>query len=457
MMGSPMNEQPWLTDLLARGEVYEVGGSVRDRLWGCAVQAKDRDYLVRNIPIDDLQQILRQHGDVNLVGKSFGVLKFTPRVNEGEDRATLDIALPRSEQSTGIRHVDFAVDFDPDLPVERDLMRRDFTINALAQDCRTGDIVDPSNGLDDIKSSTLRMVFPNTFREDPLRVLRGAQFMARFKLSLDPETREAMGESIALIESVSMERIAEELTKLLELADKPSIGLRLLHELGALKIVLPELEDTVGVEQPGGFHAYNVFDHTMLTLDTAKKSLRVRWAALLHDINKPQTKEVEGDRARFYGHDRLGARTAKRVLRRLRYPNDLADQVSTLVERHMFTTEGLTDKGVRRLIRRVGPELVYDLLALRRADTIAQGTGQSNDDVDDLEVRITDEINRKSPFGLKDLAVDGRDLMAEFDLRPGPHIGQILHALLEDVLDDPSQNDRDNLLRLARNQLSDNG
>ncbi len=456
MMDSPVNEAPWLTDLLARGEVYEVGGSVRDRLWGYSVQAKDRDYLVRKIPIDDLQQMLRWHGDVNWVGKSFGVLKFTPRVNEGEGRVTLDIALPRSEQSTGVRHVDFAVDFDPELPVERDLMRRDFTINALAQDCRTGEIIDPSDGLDDIKSSTLRMVFPHAFREDPLRILRGAQFMARFKLSLASETKEAIRESVALIESVSMERIAEELTKLLELADKPSIGIRLLHELGALKIVLPELEETVGVDQPGGFHAYNVFDHTMLTVDMAKKNLRVRWAALLHDINKPQTKEVEGDRARFYGHDRFGARTARRVLRRLRYPNDLADQVSTLVERHMFTTEGLTDKGVRRLIRKVGPELVYDLLDLRRADTIAQGTGQSNDDVDELEARITDEINRKSPFGLKDLAVDGRDLMTEFDLTPGPQIGQILNALLEDVLDDPSQNDRDNLLRLARNHLSDN-
>ncbi|GAB4318062.1 MAG: CCA tRNA nucleotidyltransferase [Candidatus Zixiibacteriota bacterium] len=445
---------PWLTDLLAHGEVYEVGGTVRDRLWGRSVDYKDRDFLVCKIPIDDLQRILRRYGDVSLVGKSFGVLKFTPRTGEGEAKATHDIALPRSEQSTGIRHVDFNVDFDPNLPVERDLMRRDFTINALAEDCRTHEIVDPSGGRADIESRTLRMVFPNAFREDPLRILRGAQFAARFELRLDTNTREAMRESVALLESVSMERVAEELSKLLGLADRPSIGLRLLHELGALRIILPELEETVGVDQPGPYHAHNVFDHTMIAVDNVKKTLRLRWAALLHDINKPQTKEVEGDRAHFYGHDRMGARTARHVLRRLRYANDFVNDVSALVERHMFATE-LSDKGVRRLIRKVGPDLIHDLLDLRRADTIAQGMGQSNDDVDELERRIDDEINRKSPFGLKDLAVNGHDLMNELGVSPGPDVGKILDALLEDVLDDPSQNDRDNLLRRARNYLQD--
>lgn len=445
----------WLTDLLEHGDVYEVGGSVRDRLMGHQVAAKDRDYLVRQIPIDQLQKLLRRHGDVSLVGKSFGVLKFTPNAEEDGRRVTHDIALPRSEQSTGTGHKDFTVDFDPELPVERDLLRRDFTMNALAEDCATHDIVDPSNGKADIETKTLRMVFPNTFREDPLRILRGAQFLARFGLTLDPATRDAMRECAPLVASVSMERVAEELTKLITLAPKPSIGFLLLQELGVLKALLPEMEEMVGVDQPGGYHAYPVFEHSLYTADAARQNLRLRWAALLHDINKPQCKAVDGVKATFYGHDKQGSRTAKRILRRLRYPNELADDVSTLIERHMFTTD-VTDKGVRRLVRWLGPELIYDLLELRRADVIAQGMGGTTEDVDELEQRITDQINRKSPFGLKDLAINGRDLMSEFDLPAGPRIGEVLHYLLECVLDDPALNERVILLDLSRKYLQDN-
>ncbi len=442
----------WLRDLLHSGEVYLVGGPVRDRLLGFSVAGKDTDFLVRLIPIEKLQQILRRHGAVSLVGKSFGVIKFTPETSGGEGTVTYDIALPRSERSTGVAHTDFDVDFDPQLPVERDLLRRDFTINAIAENCATRELADPAGGQTDLKQRRLRMVFPNAFRDDPLRILRGAQFLARFELSLDPATKEAMREAVPLVATVSMERVAEELTKLLTLSAKPSAGFKLLQELGALKILIPELEETVGVDQPGGYHAYPVFEHSLHTLDAAPPTLRLRWAALLHDINKPQCKQVEGDKATFYGHEKIGARTARRLLRRLRYPNDLADDVSLLVDRHMFTT-GVTDKGVRRLIRWLGPELIYELLDLRRADVIAQGKGGHTDDVDELQQRITGEINKKSPFGLKDLAINGHDLIQQLGLSPGPKIGAILSHLLEIVLDDPAQNTADNLLHEARKLL----
>lgn len=453
--GHELQSPPWLTDLLRQGEVYEVGGSVRDRLMGHQVAAKDRDYLVCSIPIDQLQKLLRRHGDVSLVGKSFGVLKFTPHPEEDGRRVTHDIALPRSEQSTGTGHKDFAVDFDPDLPVERDLLRRDFTMNALAENCATHEVVDPADGKADIETKTLRMVFPNTFREDPLRILRGAQFIARFGLTLDPATRAEMKECAEMVATLSMERVAEELTKLLTLAPKPSVGFQLLQELGVIEVLLPEMEEMVGVDQPGGHHAYPVFEHSLYAADAAKPKLPLRWAALLHDINKPQCKAIDGEKATFYGHDKKGSRTAKRILRRLRYPNELAEDVSTLIERHMFTTD-ITDKGVRRLIRWLGPELIFDLLDLRRADVIAQGMGGTTEDVDELEQRIKDEINRKSPFGLRDLAINGRDLMAEFDLPPGPRLGALLHYLLECVLDDPARNDRVILLDLSRKYLHDN-
>jgi putative nucleotidyltransferase with HDIG domain len=447
---------PWLKDLLAEGEVYEVGGPVRDRLLGLSDAGKDHDFLARLIPIDRVQAILRRHGKVNLVGKSFGVLKFTPNAPEGQAPVTYDIALPRSEQSTGVGHKDFAISFDPELPVERDLMRRDFTINAMAEDCATGEIIDPANGRTDLDKRLLRMVFPGTFHDDPLRILRGAQFAARFGLTIDPATYEAMRACVPLVKTVSMERVAEELAKLITMAEKPSVGFKILQELGVLAELIPELEATVDVDQPGGYHAYPVFEHSLYTADAAAPRLRLRWAAILHDINKPQCKLVDGDKATFYGHEKRGGRTARRVLRRLRYSNDLADEVSLLVDRHMFTSD-VTDKGVRRLIRWLGPELIYDLLDLRRADVVAQGRGGTTEDIDELEKRITAEINKKSPFGLKDLAVNGRDIMEEFNIPPGREIGRVLSHLLELVLDNPELNIRDKLLECARNWLHGNG
>jgi len=443
----------WLSDLLAEGDVYEVGGSVRDRLIaqerGEEPPAKDRDYLVCRIPIERLHTILNKHGAVNLVGRFFGVIKFTP--HSGSE--TLDFSLPRLEKSYGVGHTDFHVDFDPDLTVEKDLGRRDFTINAIAQDLRSGGLIDVFDGQADLRARVLRMVFPSAFVEDPLRILRGIQFAARFDLAVDSATYEAMKDSADLIKTISAERIAEELNKLLLLAKKPSSGFRLTQEIGVLKHILPELEATVGVDQPGPFHKWNVFDHTLECVDAAPPRLNVRWACLLHDINKPQCRVVDGDSATFYGHDKMGARTAAKVLQRLRYSNDFIEDVSTLVDKHMFTTE-VSDKGMRRLVRKVGAGLIYDLLDLRRADVHAQGKGGSVDDVDELQARITSEIDKKSPFGLKDLAVNGGDLIRELGLSPGPRIGQILHALLEIVLDEPNRNIRDILLSEARNILS---
>lgn len=449
---NPTPQTPWLAALLAEGDVYEVGGSVRDRLLalekGEIPANKDCDYLICRISIDRLLDILRKHGVVNLVGRFFGVIKFSPTgVN-----AVYDLSLPRLEKSYGVGHTDFHVDFDPSLPVEADLGRRDFTINAIAQDLRTGQLIDIFGGQKDLKSRSLRMVFPSAFTEDPLRVLRGVQFAARFELEVETTTLERMRDAAHLMGSVSAERIAEELNKLLTLAARPSRGFLLLQKTGVLKQILPELEATVGVDQPGPFHKWPVFEHTLECVDAAPPRLNVRWACLLHDINKPQCKVVNGDRATFYNHDQLGAKTAKEILHRLRYSNDFTDQVSTLVERHMFTTE-VTDKGLRRLVRRVGPELIFDLLDLRRADVHAQGKGGSTADVDELETRIKAEFEKKSPFGIKDLAVNGTDLINELGIPPGPRVGKILHGLLELVLDDPSQNSRESLVAEARNML----
>jgi len=438
--------------LLACGSVYEVGGCVRDSLFGRDVSEKDRDYLVTGIPIDELIALLGRFGRVDIVGKSFGVIKFTPRGDGASPAATYDIALPRREFSTGIAHRDFEVDFDHTIPVEEDLLRRDFTINAVARDMKTGALIDPVDGQRDITKRTLRMISPISFTDDPLRILRGIQFAARCDLTIEAETMRAMREHADLIRTVTPERISEELNKLLVRVKKPSTGFLLMQEIGLLKLILPELHESVGVAQPGGYHAHNVFEHALYTVDAAIPTLRLRWAALLHDVTKPQSlREVEGG-VTFYGHETSGARVAKKVLGRLRYPNNFVAEVATLIDQHMFSIPP-TDKGLRRLVRRTGIDLIFDLLDLRRADVVGQGMGNKTDDVDEFERRIKDELDRKPPFAVKDLAIGGADLMMLFNIPESPIIGDILAHLLEIVLDDPEKNREDILVEAVKEYL----
>ena len=293
------------------------------------------------------------------------------------------------------------------------------------------------------------MVYDESFKDDPLRMLRAIQFAARFNFAIEPNTYDAIVENVKLVGLVSPERIAEELNKLLVLAAKPSVGFRLMQKTGMLRELLPELDECVNVDQPGPYHMYDVFEHTLHAIDACPQRLRVRLAALFHDINKPQARRLTDTGATFYGHEVVGARTAKSVLRRLRYSNEMIDDICTLVERHMFTTD-VTDKGLRRLVKRVGVDLIFDLLDLRRADIHAQGRGGTWEDVDQFEQNIRDELAKKPPFSISDLAIDGNDIMKMFDIAPGPMIGAILNHLMEDVLDNPEDNSREKLESIAR-------
>jgi len=439
--------QDTVSDILARGRIYEVGGAVRDRFLTPDLKVKDRDYLVTGIPYDDLTSLLRRHGRVDLVGRSFGVIKFTE--HRCDQSLTFDVALPRREHSTGVGHKDFAVDFDPQLPVEVDLTRRDFTINAMAVALDNEQLIDPLGGLTDLRERRLRMTSPESFPEDPLRMLRAIQFAARFEFDVEPDTFAAIRAQATLIRTVSAERINEELVKMLTLSERPSIGFRLMHQSGLLSEILPELDAGVGVTQPGGYHAHDVFEHTLRCIDACDRRLTLRLAALFHDIEKPRSKRLTEDGATFYGHETLGAETARRVMARLRFSHDLTDEVVSLVDRHMFTT-AVTDKGLRRLVRKVGVDLIFDLLDLRRADVVAQGMGGRTEDVDAFELQIREELLRKPPFSYSDLALDGRDIMSMFDIRQGPLVGEILEYLLEQVLDNPESNTRESLETLAR-------
>ncbi len=444
--------------LEAGGEIYEVGGPVRDRLMGR--KAKDHDLLCRHLSVKRISALLSRRGKVAAVGKSFGIIKFTP--NEVPD-ITIDIALPRRERSTGAGHRDFDVDFDPEMPVEADLGRRDFTINAMAMAMDGKTLIDPFGGRSDLERGILRMVFPRAFEEDPLRLVRAVQFAARFNLQIEPGTWEAMKEFAPLVATVSAERIGEELAKLMT-APKPSVGFDLMLRSGLLERILPELMAVKGIEQdkqPGD----DVFSHTMRALDAArgdeavenKGNLDLMFAVLFHDIGKAKTARFHppSKRVVFFGHQLVSARLARRIIERLKLSTIglNSGRVLTLIESHMFETKAsFTDRAIRRFVAKVGVDLIALLLDLRIADNRGGKHPHGIKGVLRLRSRIKEELAKKPPFGPKDLAVGGHDLMA-IGLAEGPAIGAILAELVERVLDEPEFNTREGLLALARKMM----
>lgn len=447
----------------AGGRIYEVGGTIRDRLLG--IETKDRDLLVTGLPVDTLTRLLRYHGDVFTVGKTFGVIKFYPK-QAGSPPECYDIAIPRKEVSTGTGHRDFQIDYDPHLPVEVDLSRRDFTINAMALEITpvAGSppaLIDPFGGEADLRERTLRMVSEQAFEEDPLRLMRGVQFAARFGLEIDPKTLTAMQGSAPLIRTVSPERVSEEIRKLLS-AERPSAGFVWMHKIGILKEVFPELAENVGVEQGNKFHKDDVFRHTMRVLDASRKdpaipssgNLELMLAALFHDVGKARTKRIDRakNRMTFYGHQTVSKRMARARMNTLRMTTIGADpsEVTRLIEHHMFQTKAhFSDRSIRRFINKIGPDLILKLVDLRLADNRGGKYPEGIRGVLKLRKKITAMLEAKAPFGVRDLAIRGTDLMA-LGIPEGPEIGRILKELVEVVLDEPEKNVKEELLEIVK-------
>ena len=438
----------------AGAEIYEVGGPVRDRLMG--LSTKDHDILCRKLPVERICRLLRPLGKVATVGKSFGVIKFSPQRQTGLE---IDIALPRRERSTGRGHRDFDVAFDPDLPVEEDLGRRDFTINAMAMSLTDGRIIDPFGGKEDVAARILRQVFPKAFEEDPLRLLRAIQFATRFHLSIEPQTWESMRAHAHLIATVSGERISQELMKLLT-ARKPSVGFDLMSASGILGHVLPEIARLKGIEQdkaPGD----DVYAHTMRVLDAAASDAHVDhrgnpellFAALLHDVGKATTAKYHepSKRVVFFGHQLASAKMARRWMERGKLASLGVDtaQIIKLIEHHMFETKAsFTERAIRRFVAKVGPDLIFKLMDLRLADNRGGKHPQGIKGVLRLKGRIQEEMAKKPPFGPKDLALGGSDLMA-IGLPEGPALGFVLRTLVKRVIDEPKKNTREELLAIV--------
>jgi putative nucleotidyltransferase with HDIG domain len=449
--------RPFIKDLLATdAEVFVVGGAVRDELMHRDI--KDLDIVVRNFPLEKIISTLKKFGHCNLVGKSFGVIKF--RAHDDNERE-FDIALPRTEISTGEGHKDFAVNADPNLPLVADLARRDFTINAMARNLATDALIDPFGGQKDIAAKSLKIVFPEAFKEDPLRLLRAIQFAARFDFTIAPDTFARMQANAALIRTVSTERIIDEIRKLF-LAPKPSIGFDLMRACGLLPIVFPDVHNMIGVTQPLKNNE-DVYTHTMKVLNAARAAselekpgdLTIMFSALFHDAGKPKTRnEAEGDptRVTFYNHQHASKHLARKWLKTFKATTIGVEpeRVVHLVEHHMFETKAFdNEKAVRRFINKVGKEHIFDLLDLRLADK--KGGRFPNKVFGMLKLRdkIREEIERKAPFSPKDLALDGHGIMA-MGFPPGPIIGTVQRFLMEKVLDEPTLNVKETLEALVR-------
>ncbi|HET6462292.1 MAG TPA: HD domain-containing protein [Candidatus Krumholzibacteria bacterium] len=447
-----MTLSAWQEDIIRQGELYRVGGSVRDRLLGLD-DVVDTDYLVRGIDPATLESILSRHGRVVLVGKVFGVYHFTPL---GEPAC--DIAFPRTEVSTGPGHRDFTIQTDWRLPVEADLRRRDFTINAIAERIPGHERIDPLGGESDLREHRLRMIFPEAFTEDPLRILRGARFAARFELAATAATQDAMKAAAPLLSTVSAERVQEEFSKTLTQCETPGNAFDILHRCDGLSAVFPELSRCVGVTQ-NEYHPDDVYWHTLKVCNAAPRtSLMVRWAALLHDLGKVDTRQIvhddTGERVVFYGHEVISAEIAERVLDRLRYPRAFITNCAHLVREHMYRYESAWKPAtVRRFMARVGTESLDDLFALREADCRSRDLTDELASLAELRSRVQVELRDRSGVHLKDLAVGGEDVMRELGLAPGPAVGDVLQRLFERVLDSPELNERETLVALMREEL----
>jgi putative nucleotidyltransferase with HDIG domain len=285
-------------------------------------------------------------------------------------------------------------------------------------------------------------------------MLRAAQFAARFRFWIEDDTFQAIRQRADRLAEVAPERIYGELVKMLTLSERPSIGVRAMQRLGLLPHVLPGLEELVGLEQPKKFHIHDAFDHTMVCLDAVPTmKLTVRLAALLHDIGKAPTARYseEKGRVQFLGHENVGAHMAREVLEGLRAPKEVQRAVVRLVRCHMFSSRfNLAPSAVRRLLRRVGRENIFDLVDLRVGDRIASGKANlTMGKVGALRKRIEEEL-AEPVFDRKNLAINGSDLVEALGIAPGPEIGRLLGLLLEVVIEDPERNTREGLLELAR-------
>ncbi len=427
-----------VADTLERAghEAYLVGGCVRDML----LEKKPKDWdITTDATPDKIQSLFEEtfyendFGTVGVVTESedptLKVVEVTPYRAEGEYS---DSRRPDT--------VEFGVSLD------KDLTRRDFTINALAYRIQTDAIIDQHEGKHDLESKRIRAVGEpdKRFKEDALRMMRAVRLSSELGFAIEQGTAEAIFNNADRLANISKERIRDELVRIVE-TDQPMAAIVMLQRLGLLKHIAPDLERGIGVSQNQA-HSFDVYEHLLRTMQHAadkKWDTAVRIAGLFHDVSKPETRRWSDEKKdwTFHGHEVVGAKVTKRIMRDLRFPQDIADKVVTLVRWHMFFSDPdqVSMSAVRRTIQNVGRENIQDLLNLRICDRI--GTGRPKEQPFRLRKYMAMvEAALRDPVTVGMLNIDGKGIMEALDEKPGPRIGYMLHALLEEVLDDPAKN-----------------
>jgi len=417
-------------------EAYIVGGCVRDFLAG--KEPKDWD-VTTNAKPEEIQKVFPDSFYEN------NFLTVTARTGSKKpELAEVEITTYRLEAKySDKRHPD-EVEYAKTL--QDDLSRRDFTINAMAMDSKKK-IVDLFDGQKDLKKKIIKTVGnpDERFSEDALRMLRAVRFAATLNFTIEEKTADAIKKNSIWLETVSQERIRDELLKII-MSDNAAKGIELLREMNLLKYVIPELLDNYGIGQ-NKHHIYDCYQHALKSLEyTAKKkfNMNVRMAALLHDIAKPKVKAGEGENATFYNHEIVGAKIAFQILNRLKFSKKDIEKITKLVRFHLFyyNVGEVTDSSVRRLVKNVGPENMEELLQVRQADRIGSGVPKA-EPYKLRHLKYLIEKVSQDPILPKMLEIDGNDLIKTLNIKPGPKIGQILDILLGYVLDDPKKNNKE--------------
>lgn len=449
-------------------DVYLVGGAIRDIIMG--KEPNDYDLATNALP-DEMLEIFPRSVST---GAKFGtVLALVP--DENGEVKEVEVTTFRSESNYVDGRWPSEVKFVQDL--DKDLGRRDFTINAMALDLssvdlneagreKEWDVYDPFGGLTDMNLKLVRAVGTplERFKEDGLRAFKACRMASQLDFEIEKETFEAIKQALPVAKQVSMERVRDEFMKMLLKSPKPSKGIELMRETGLLNIFLPELLEGYGVEQKL-FHADDIYWHSLRTCDYAEDSVKL--AALLHDIAKPRTDMGNGH---FYGHDVMGAQMVEDIMKRLKFSKSDIEKTKTLVRNHMFyyphsssdmEREDLdklmltqwSDAAVRRFIKRVGEENIEDLFKLRIADASSNPkTAFQPEEITELQKHISAVRQQDVALKVTDLDISGDDLK-QLGVEPGKKIGDILNALLEIVMEDPLMNSKEKLLEEARKML----
>ena len=466
------------TFINANKKLYLVGGSVRNMLIykeKALENIKDWDMTTDATPEEMLEMFPKAFYD-----NAFGTVGIPVKsIIETEHPGVIEITTFRTERGyTDLRHPS---EVAWGKTIEEDLSRRDFTMNAIAieltnisvipnsdrgsteidsrlrgNDNLEKTLIDPFHGQEDIEKKLIRAVGdPNQrFKEDALRLIRAIRFAAQLGFQLEEQTLHAVSEDAALLEAIARERVRDELMKLLA-SDYPYEGIILLKNTGLLGHILPELLEGIGVDQsrPGRHHKDDVFTHNILSLKFCPSTDPiVRFATLIHDVGKPRVASADQDGfVIFHNHEIVGSRMAYEICERLRFSKKEREKITKLIRWHMFTVdEHITDSAIRRFIRRIGVENVKDMMDLRVGDRLGGGTQTAESWRLKLFKKRVEEQLAPAPFSIKDLAIDGNDVMKELDMKPGRQIGELLQKLFEEVDEDLEKNTKEYLLQRVK-------